>query len=145
MPLFRLKRKKLMKVFDKYSRKIFKADRLSGKDYQILFYKLTNVINKHKYTSDIKFNSKGRRDFLKNEIVDYLKDGKYKDALGDFREYIYDQSYNYRYISDFDSLEESRKAQEYNQEYANKGLICKEDKEIILEIIYLFRYYLKIN
>ena len=145
MTLFRLRRKKLIKIFDKYSKKIFDSKKLSGKDYQILFYKLISVIKSRKYNSDIQFDPRGRRNFLKEEIIDYLKNGKYKEALGDLKEYIYDQSYCYRDVSAYSSLEEASKAQEYNLIYNRKGYICREDKDIILIIIELFRYYLKIN
>ncbi|MBP5684419.1 MAG: hypothetical protein J6X02_04100 [Bacilli bacterium] len=145
MALFRLRRKKLLKVFDKYSKKINDSDKLSGKDYQLLFFKLTRVLKNHKYENDIKFDPRGRRNFLKEEIISYLKEGKYKEALGDFHEYIYDCSYLYNDYSSFSSDEEARKAQEYNLIYNRKGYICREDKEIILIIIELFRYYLKIN
>ena len=90
MPLFRLRRKKLLRIFDKYSKKIFDSKKTFGKDYQILFYKLIDVIKSHKYNSDFNFDPRGRRNFLKEEIIDYLKDGKYQDALGDLHEYIYD-------------------------------------------------------
>ncbi len=83
--------------------------------------------------------------FLKGEIIEYLKVGKYKEALGDFHEYIVDESYLYPSTGDYETTIEAKKAQEYNQLYVNKGIVCKEDKDNILEIIHLFQYYLKIN
>ena len=144
---FRLKRKTLRVTFMEYSMEIirYKGNDIPYKKIRKLLNKLEVVIRRHKYNSDISFTSRGRRDFLKGEIVDYLKVGKYKEALGDFQEYIFDESYNYQNINDFNSIEEAQKAQEYNMIYYKKGIICKEDKDIILEIIHLFRYYLKIN
>ena len=144
---FKLRRRKLRVVFLEYSMEImrYNGSDIPYKKIRKLLNKLEVLLRRHKYKVDFKFYSKGRRNFLKGEIVDYLKVGKYKEALGDFQEYINDQSYNYQCNNDFDSLEEAKKAQEFNQEYANKGIICKEDKDNLLEIIHLFRYYLKIN
>ena len=116
---FKLRRRKLRVVFLEYSMEIM---RYNGSD--IPYKKIRKLLNKL-------------------EVL--LRRHKYKEALGDFQEYINDQSYNYQCNKDFDSLEEAKKAQEFNQEYANKGIICKEDKDNLLEIIHLFRYYLKIN
>ena len=80
-----------------------------------------------------------------DQLLTYLKDNNYKDAFGDLHEYLVDQSYCYPSTSDFDTLEEARLVQDYNQVYANKGIVCMEDKDNILELIHLFRYYLKIN
>ena len=144
---FKLKRRKLRVAFLEYSMEIFRynGNDIPYKKIKKLLNKIEIIIRRHKYYDDPNFTSRGRRTFLKREIVDYLKVGKYKEALGDFQEYIIDESYNYKCLSHFDSNEEAIKAQEYNQLYANKGIVCKEDKDNILEIIHLFRYYLKIN
>ena len=144
---FRLRRRKLVNIYDKYINKIlnYRKDDIPKKDISKLLNKLEVTIRRHKYNNDINFTSKGRRNFLKGEIVDYLKDNNYKDAFGDLHEYLVDQSYCYPSTSDFDTLEEARLVQDYNQVYANKGIVCMEDKDNILELIHLFRYYLKIN
>ena len=144
---FKLRRRKLRIIFLEYGMEIirYKGSSIPYKKIRKLLNKLEVCLRRHKYKSDINFSSRGRRTFLKGEIVDYLKVGKYKEALSDFQEYIIDESYNYNSLTDFDSIEEARKNQEYNQIYANKGIVCKEDKDNILEIIHLFRYYLKIN
>jgi hypothetical protein len=144
---FRLKRKKIRLL---YKENVLEILRYNGND--IPYKKIRRLLNKvevcirrHKYNSDPYFTSKGRRTFLKGEIVDYLKAGKYKEALGDFQEYIIDESYNYPSFSAFETKEEAIQTQEYNMEYVKKGIVCKEDRDNILEIIHLFRYYLKIN
>ena len=144
---FKLKRRKLRVVFLEYSMEImrYKGTDIPYKKIRKLLNKLEVLIRRHKYKSDINFSSKGRRTFLKGEIVDYLKVGKYKEALDDFQEYIIDESYNYPSLNDFNSPIEAKQAQDYNMEYANKGIVCKEDRDNLLEIIHLFRYYLKIN
>ena len=144
---FRLRRRKLRVTFLEYSMEIFryKGNDIPYKKIRKLLNKLEVIIRRHNYKDDPNFTSRGRRTFLKGEIVDYLKVGKYKEALGDFQEYIVDESYNYQCINEFNSIEESKIAQEYNYTYVNKGIVCKEDKDNILEIIHLFRYYLKMN
>lgn len=144
---FKLKRKKIRLLFKENALEIikYKGTDIPYKKISKLLNKLEVCVRRHSYRSDPNFSSKGRRTFLKGEIVDYLKVGKYKEAISDFQEYIVDESYNYPSIGDFDSPLEARAAQDYNMEYANKGIVCKEDRDNILEIIHLFRYYLKIN
>lgn len=144
---FKLRRRKIRLIIKEYNVEIqrYNGSDIPYKKISKLLNKLEVVIRRHKYKSDLNFSSKGRRTFLKGEIIEYLKAGKYKEAIADFQEYIIDESYNYSSTGDFETLSEARKAQEYNQIYANKGIVCKEDKDNILEIIHLFRYYLKIN
>lgn len=144
---FKLKRKKIRLLFKENALEIlnYKGSDIPYKKISKLLNKLEVCVRRHSYRSDPNFSLKGRRTFLKGEIVDYLKVGKYKEAISDFQEYIVDESYNYPSIGDFDSPLEARAAQDYNMEYANKGIVCKEDRDNILEIIHLFRYYLKIN
>ena len=97
---FKLKRRKLRVVFLEYSMEImrYKGTDIPYKKIRKLLNKLEVLIRRHKYKSDINFSSKGRRTFLKGEIVDYLKVGKYKEALDDFQEYIIDESYMNFYL-----------------------------------------------
>ena len=96
---FRLRRRKLVNIYDKYINKIlnYRKDDIPKKDISKLLNKLEVTIRRHKYNNDIKFTSKGRRKFLKGEIVDYLKDNNYKDAFGDLHEYLVDQRYYLSY------------------------------------------------
>ena len=144
---FKLKRRKLLAVFDKYAKAVinYKGKDIPVKNIRKLLNNLEIVCRNHKCVCNPDFTSLGRRDILKGEIVDYLKVGNYKDALGDFHEYIYDQSYCYRSLALYDSIETANRVNEFNDKYAAKGIICMEDKDIVLEIIHLFRYYLKIN
>lgn len=143
-----LKRQNLVNIIEKKDKK----KNFDKEEFLTYLNVLEEEMNKHSYKSDNRFISYGRREFLRKELTERLNlakqandINKYLDALADLEEYIYTQ--NHIWISTIpDNIKvDFRKLDKTNTEYYNSGIICKEEKEIIIDMINEFKQELSIN
>lgn len=108
---------------------------------------LNELISKYEYDLDERFFTYGRRDFLRKEFSDYLNEriycgrGKYNDAFSDLTDYYSGNSW----IS-MSSVPEGldfREITNADVEYKKQGIICKQEVDIINEMIQEFKEHLK--
>lgn len=107
---------------------------------------LDEIISKYEYELDKRFVTYGRRDFLRQEFSDYLNErtycgrGKYNDAFVDLTDYYSGNScisitavpkeLNFREIDNADA------------EYRKDEIVCKQEADIILDMIKEFKEHL---
>ena len=118
-------------------------------EYLTLLNHLENEILKHEYEFDNRFVTYCRRDFLRKEFTYYLEEntfsgiGKFNDAYVDLCEYFYGDTW----ISG-GSVPENLDAENViiqDYEYKNSGIICQQEKEILLDMIKEFKHHIKIE
>lgn len=145
----RLRREELINITKKFIDSINKYPifDIPNKNYLDYLEELKQKLNQYELKEDTRFVTYGRLSFLKNELTERLKDEKLKEpdpnwkdkwdnrmgAFWDLSDYIRGD----RYISigqvpkELSFHEVLRK----NDEYYKDGFICKQEKEIILEMI----------
>lgn len=111
---------------------------------------LNEIITSHEYELDERFVTYGRRDFLRQEFSDYLNEktycgrGKYNDAFVNLAEYYTGNTWVN--ISSIPEGFDFHKVYNADNEYKKEGIICRQEIEIIKEMIQEFREHLnKIN
>ena len=112
-------------------------------EYESLLDGLVDIISKHEYEEDNRFVTYGRRDFLRKEFTKYLNEetfsgrGKFNDAFVDLADYYSGDTW----ISSTSVPKELDlvKIRKEDSEYREEGIICKQEKEIILEMIEEYR------
>lgn len=107
---------------------------------------LSKIIIKYNYEEDDRFVLFGRRDFLKNEFTDYLNDvefsvrGKFNDAYIDFVDFLLGNTWidlaSIPTNLDVDNVLKN------DNEYKKDGIICKQEINIIKEMLQEFRNHL---
>lgn len=145
----RLKREELINITKKFIGSINKYPifEIPDKNYLDYFEEIKQKLSQYEFKEDTRFVTYGRLSFLKTELTDRLKDDKLKEpdpnwkdkwdnrmgAFWDLSDYIRGD----RYISigqvpkELSFHEVLRK----NDEYYKDGFICKQEKELILEMI----------
>ena len=112
-------------------------------EYILFLDELKDIISKHDYETDERFVTYGRRDFLRNEFSDYLNEktysgrGKYNDAFVDLAEYYTGNTWIN--MSSVPNGADFHKIDEEDSEYSKEGIICKQEVDIIKEMIEEFR------
>lgn len=145
----KLKREELEKIIEDFfhDTKIYQIFEIPDKYYLNCFDKLKSKLNKYELNEDKRFVTYGRLSFLKEELTDRLKDknlkeqnpkwvGKWDNRMGAFID-LYDYIRGNRDIS-LGSIPEGENIHEVlnkNDEYYNDGYICKQEKDILLEMI----------
>lgn len=136
-----LKRKELIEIVDEFykSHPRFSPSNpiIEPKEILKTLNEIRNRINEVKfYYEDYNFFTCGRRDALKKEFYSFFKD---QDML--------DKGINFVYYFAFKNLTEyiecdvwvnkryGQEVVEKSEQYKNKGIICEQEKDIILEII----------
>ena len=104
---------------------------------------MNEIISSHDYELDDRFVTYGRRDFLRKEFSDYLNEktysgrGKYNDAFVDLAEYYSGNTWinmgSVPEITDFHKIEEA------DSNYKKENIICKQEIDIIKEMIEEFK------
>ena len=134
-----LKRKELVKILDEFHEEIkdIKPEDISNK-----------LLSKN-YVSDKRFVTYCRRDFLKQEMTDRLKQKSFTsinyklEAFYDLEDYIKNDTWiskgSIPTSKDADSIIKN------NDSYKNDGEICEEEKNILVEMINEFLEFLKIK
>ena len=122
---------------------------VDSREYLTILNALENEILKHEYDFDNRFVTYCRRDFLRKEFTDYLEDnifserGKFNDAYVDLSEYFYGNTW----IS-LGTVPENldfRNVIRQDDEYKHSGIICEQEKNILLDMIKEFKHYIKNN
>lgn len=146
----RLKRKKLIRVIRNFWKKYKSLEDRKDKIKIIYRYlvKLEKILNKYSCEKDDRFVTYGRRDFLRNEFLLSLneKDESNYDylnvAFGDLYDYIMcDTWITKSSVTEKESLENIIKE---DNAYRDEGLICIQEKEILLDRICKFKDEIKI-
>lgn len=143
-----LQRKNLVNIIENWDNR--KEINIDKEAYLTYLNKLEEEINKHSYKKDNRFITYGRRDFLRREFTERLNyavqsndTNKYINALVDLEEYIYTQNYISITSIPNNETKDFRKLDKINTEYYNSGIICKEEKDIIIGMIQEFKQQLK--
>lgn len=145
-----LQRKNLVNIIENWDKK--KETNIDKDACLTYLNKLEEEINKHSYKKDNRYITYGRREILRKEFTERLNDtkqtndiNKYLDALADLEEYIYTQ--NHIWIGAIlDNVKiDFKKLDKINTEYYKSGIICKEEKDIIIDMINEFKEKLSIN
>lgn len=99
--------------------------------------KIEEILLKYECSEDYRFVTFGRRDFLKKELTISLENKELEQAFYDIIDYVkadtyishgtVPSEYNYQEIVNMDNV------------YKNSGIICKQEQEILLEMIKEFK------
>lgn len=123
-------------------RKEMKKSNVEMEKYKNLLNDLKTEINNHLLEVDNRFVTYGRRNFLKQQFEDYLNNNSYTDAFMNLEEYILGYT---SFLTPGDiPPEENRKFRDVlmdNDNYFKDGIICLQEKNIIIEMINEFRNY----
>lgn len=152
-----LERKKLEKITEDFISEINKYEifKIPNELYLDYFEKLEQLLNSNTLEEDDRFVTNGRLDFLKQELTDRLNDEKLKDEnpnwkdkwdnrLGAFWD-LYDYIIGDRYISPA-HVPEGKSFKDIllaNNQYYKDGFICKQESDILLEMINEMKSFIK--
>jgi hypothetical protein len=139
-----LNRKILINIIENWNIKY--RTNIQQENYLELLNKLEEEINSYEYKSDSRFLTYGRRDFLYQEFNDYLNETiqnnrtKYFNALINLDEYIRAESsfFNPSQIPT-EQRNKFHKLLTKHDEYNKSGIICEEEKNILLQMINEFK------
>ena len=143
----RLQRVKLVDMITNWYRQ--NENVVDNKKYLQFLNSLEDEINKHSFKKDNKFVTYGKRESLRQEFSDILigkKEhfkGKYMGALLCIQEYINDGNFIAPHHIPENKRTDFKKIYQEDIEYYNLGIICEEEKDIIMNMInYLKKYIL---
>lgn len=134
----KLRREDLVKILNE--RKEVKKGNVEIEEYKNFLNDLEAEINNHLFEIDNRFVTYGRRNFLKQQFEYYLNNNKYFDAFINLEEYILGYT-SFLTLSDIPQ-EETRKFHDVlsdNDDYFKDGIICLQEKNIIIEMISEFK------
>ena len=115
-------------------------------EYMSFLDGLKELILNHDYELDERFVTYGRRDFLRQEFSDYLNEkvycgrGKYNDAFVDIADFY--SGNTWINMSSVPQELSFRKIDNDDMEYKKTGIICKQEADIILDMIKEFKEHL---
>ena len=112
-------------------------NRDNSKEYISFLEDLNNIILNHDYEIDDRFVTYGRRDFLRKEFSDYLNNNMYKDAFNNLAEYYTGNTWIP--MGSVPDVKEFHSIVDKDTEYKNEGIICKQEIDIIKEMIKEFK------
>lgn len=122
---------------------------VNANEYLPLLNDLENEMLKHEYEFDNRFVTYCRRDFLRKEFTDYLEGntfsgrGKFNDAYVDLSEYFYGNTWIS--LGTVPEKLDFRNVIRQDDEYKNSGIICEQEKDILLDMIKEFKHHIKID
>ena len=102
--------------------------------------RLRDEINKYKYYVSSNFITIGRRDFLRESLTKKLKfdyddqEIKFQDSLGNIESYIYGEDY-FHWLHHKYTKKKFEHLLKINAKYRDKGIICLQEKNILLDMI----------
>ncbi len=153
----KLKREELLTIVDWFTNEIKKYEifKIPDELYLSCFDKLEYLLNNRKCLEDNRFVTYGRLDFLQEELVLRLNDEglryeednwkeKWDNRLGAFWD-LYDYIYGIRFFKKFqvpDNLD-YKSILKANDEYYKEGFICKQERDILLDMINKIKEFLK--
>lgn len=134
----KLKRENLIKINDKHVE--IKKENISTEEYINYFNIIENEINNHLFEFDDRFTTYGRRYFLQREFNNFLNNNNYINAMINLQEYMCCYT---SFLTPADiPQEETRKFHDVlkdNDDYLKDGIICLQEKNIIIDMINEFR------
>lgn len=158
----KLERKTLEKITEDFISEINKYEifKIPNELYLDYFEKLEKLLNSNTLEEDDRFVTYGRLDFLKQELPQRLKDenlkyedlksvwekNKWDNRLGAFWD-LYDYIRGDRYISPA-HVPEGKSFKDIllaNDQYYKDGFICKQESDILLEMINEIKSFIKNN
>lgn len=158
----KLERKTLEKITEDFISEINKYEifKIPNELYLDYFEKLEKLLNSNTLEEDDRFVTYGRLDFLKQELPQRLKDenlkyedlksvwgkNKWDNRLGAFWN-LYDYIRGDRYIS-LAHVPEGKSFKDIllaNDQYYKDGFICKQESDILLEMINEIKSFIKNN
>jgi len=142
----KLKRKQLVNIAQEFYKNYQNEKDIQKKKQKIrdLLLSLEQCLNKSELKRDDRFFTYCRRDFLRQEFTDKLNKKNIKlnnDYLLDAYFNLYDYIVNDTWIS-MGSIPNDISAQDVikkDDEYKNSGIICFQEKEILLDMIHELR------
>lgn len=145
----KLKRNKLEEIMHQFidDTNKFEIFKIPDQLYLDYFEQLKKLFDNHKFDEDDRFITCGRLDFLKNDLIEKLNDKKlekedpnWKDKcdnrLGAFLD-LYDYIRGDRHFTP-DNMSHGMNFRDMliiNDQYYKDGYICKQEKDILLEMI----------
>ncbi len=145
----KLKREEIEKITQEFVDSIgaYEIFKIPNNLYLNYFSKLVDMFNKHEFEEDNRFVTFGRLDFLRSELTQRLNDAslktesanwkdKWDNRLGAFWD-LSDYIRGDRYIAPH-QVPEGMSFKDIllaNDQYYKDGFICKEEKEILLDMI----------
>ncbi len=158
----KLERKTLKKITEDFISEMNKYEifKIPNELYLDYFEKLEKLLNSNTLEEDDRFVTYGRLDFLKQELSQRLKDknlkyedlksiwgkNKWDNRLGAFWD-LYDYISGDRYISSA-HVPEGKSFKDIllaNDQYYKDGFICKQESDILLEMINEIKSFIKNN
>lgn len=137
----KLKRDKLIKIRDIKNQ--MKHENIPINEYINYFDAIENEINNHIFEIDNRFVTYGRRDFLQKEFEKYLNNNDYLNALINLQEYMCDYT---SFLTPADIPKgEKRNFHDIlkdNDDYFKDGIICLQEKNIIIDMISVFKKFI---
>lgn len=145
----KLKRIKLEKITQQFidDTNEFEIFKIPDKLYLDYFEQIKKLFTNHKFDEDYRFFTCGRLDFLKNELTERLNDtnlekedlnwkDKWDNRLGAFWD-LYDYIRGDRHFTPADIPDgmNYRDMLIMNNKYYEDGYVCKQEKDILLEMI----------
>jgi len=133
-----LKRTELNKIVENFYDK-----RASSSESEIvnLFLETLNNLEEQlincEYNDDSRFVTYSRRDFLNKEMYTSLKQGNYEQAFYDIIDYV--KADTWISMGDVPSEYNFHDIVKMDDEYKNSGIICKQEQEILLQMIKDFK------
>lgn len=102
--------------------------------------RLRDEINKYKYSVSFNFITIGRRDFLREGLTKKLKFDfddqkiKFQESLGNIESYIYGED-SFHWLHHEYTKKKFEHLLKINAKYRDKGIICLQEKNILLDMI----------
>ena len=134
----KLERKALINYF--VERNEIKQINASKDEYVKFLNELENLINNHEFLYDERFVTYGRRNFLKQEFNNFLQNNKFMNCLIDLEEYVYGHS-SFFTFADIPQTKSSKfhDILKKHDDYYRDGIICLQEKDILLQMITDFK------
>lgn len=134
-------RKELSEILEMFHNEIkdIKPDEIDKSVFLKYLQLLKEKLNSREYSSDKRFVTYCRRDFLRQEMTDRLEQKVYTginyllEAFYDLEDYINNDTWIS--IGSVLNLPNSKEIIENDNSYKNDGKICKEEKEILINMI----------
>lgn len=136
-----LDRKELSKILEMFHQEIkdIQLNEIDNSIYLKYLQMLKEKLNSKEYSSDNRFATYCRRDFLRQEMTDRLEQKVYTginyllEAFYDLEDYINNNTWIS--IGSICNLPNSKEIIDNDISYKNDGKICKEEKEILIDMI----------
>ena len=145
----KLRRENLVKITDDFVKKTneYSIFEIPNELYLDYFNQITDLLNQNGFETDNRFVTYGRLEFLREELVERLKDEKLKNPDPNWKDKWDNRLGAFWDLSDFirgdrhiapHHIPQELKFSEVlvaNDNYYKDGIICKEERDILLDMI----------